>query len=151
MGDRATGEPSVDEVAGRVHSAAVHLLRAVRRVDTETGLSPARLSALSVLVFAGPRTVGELAVTEGVRSPTMSRLVAGLEVDGLVTRVASAVDRRSSTVAVTEAGRVVLLEGQRRRVALLAERLAGWEPADVALLDRAARLLEALAHDDEGA
>ena len=63
-------------VADHLHSAAIHLLRLVRRRDAETGLSPARLSALSVLVFGGPRTVGDLAADEQVRSPTMSRLVA---------------------------------------------------------------------------
>src|SRR5207253_1577300 len=83
-----------DEVADRLHSAAIHLLRLVRREDTASGLTPARLSALSVLVFGGPRTVGELAAAEQVRSPTMSRLVAGMESDGLVERRPSTDDRR---------------------------------------------------------
>src|SRR5258708_32539206 len=70
---------AVDALADRLHSAAIHLLRRVRSQDTVTGEGPARLSALSVLVFSGPKTLGELAAAEQVKPPTMSRIVAGLE------------------------------------------------------------------------
>ncbi len=141
----ASGEPA--EVADRLHSAAIHLLRLVRREDTASGLSPARLSALSVLVFGGSRTVGELAAAEQVRSPTMSRLVTEMEGDGLVERHSSPQDRRAVVVRATEAGRQAVQEGRRRRVAALAERLRDLPPADVELLDRAARLMEQVASD----
>ena len=72
------------EVADRLHSAAIHLLRRIRKVDEASGLSAARLSALSVLVFGGATTVGALARAEQVSAPTMSRLVSGLERDGFV-------------------------------------------------------------------
>ena len=65
-------------VADRLHSAAIHLLRRVRKQDEASGVGPAQLSALSVLVFAGPKTFGELAAAEQVKPPTMSRIVAGL-------------------------------------------------------------------------
>src|SRR5207237_10672979 len=71
-------------VAERLHSAAIHLLRKVRKQDTATGEGPARLSALSVLVFGGPTTLGQLAAAEQVKPPTMSRIVAGLKRNGLV-------------------------------------------------------------------
>ncbi len=61
--------PTHHAVADRLHSAAIHLLRRLRRTDEATGLSPARLSALSVVVYAGPRTLGELAGIEQVRPP----------------------------------------------------------------------------------
>ena len=64
--------------ADRLHLAAIHLLRNVRASDVETGLSPARLSALSVLVFGGARTITQLAAAEQVRLPTMSGIVRGL-------------------------------------------------------------------------
>ena len=63
-------------VADRLHSAAIHLLRRVRQQDVATGEGPARLSALSVLVFGGPKTLGELAAAEQVKPPTMSRIVS---------------------------------------------------------------------------
>lgn len=131
-----------EEVADRLHSAAVHVLRLVRREDVATGLSAARLSALSVLVFGGDRTVGELAAAEQVRSPTMSRLVAEMEREGLVRRQASAADGRAVVVSATGEGRRVLHEGRRRRVAALAERVAGLDGEDVALLGRAAEVME---------
>ena len=67
----------VDAVADRLHSAAIHLLRRLRVEDEALGISAPRLSALSVLVFAGPRRVGELAEAEQVEPPT--RLVDGME------------------------------------------------------------------------
>ena len=67
--------PDVLAVADRLHSAAIHLLRRVRKQDVATGEGPARLSALSVLVFGGPKTLGELAAAEQVKPPTMSRIV----------------------------------------------------------------------------
>src|SRR5215510_2711526 len=93
------------DVAGRLHSAAIHLLRVARTVDAESGLSPARLSAMSVLVFAGPRTVGGLAEVEGVRSPTMTQLVNGLADDGLVRKRAVREDGRRVVVEATPAGK----------------------------------------------
>jgi DNA-binding MarR family transcriptional regulator len=134
-----------EEVADQLHSAAIHVLRTVRREDVLTGLSPARLSALSVLVFGGPRTVGELAAAEQVRSPTMSRLVAEMEAEGLVERRPSPEDRRAVVVSATDAGRRTMAEGRRRRVAALSDRLRRLPAADVALLEQAAALMEGLA------
>src|SRR2546422_3455480 len=67
------------DVADRLHSAAIHLLRHVRKQDVATREAPARLSALSVLVFGGPVTLGQLAAAEQVKPPTMTRIVTGLE------------------------------------------------------------------------
>src|SRR2546425_5928463 len=80
--------PATDPVhiADRLHSAAIHLLRRLRLRDSESGVGPAQLSALSVLVFGGPRSLSELAEAEQVKPPTMSRIVAGLERAGLVKR-----------------------------------------------------------------
>src|SRR2546427_8806199 len=74
------------EVADRLHSAAIHLLRHVRKQDVATREAPARLSALSVLVFGGSVTLGQLAAAEQVKPPTMTRIVTGLESSGLAER-----------------------------------------------------------------
>ena len=73
-------------VAERLHAAAIHLLRRLRRQDDAMGLTPARASALSIMVFGGRVTIGQLAQAEQVSAPTMTRLVVGLERDGLVRR-----------------------------------------------------------------
>jgi DNA-binding MarR family transcriptional regulator len=115
----------VDAVADRLHSAAIHLLRRLRVEDEALGISAPRLSALSVLVFAGPQRIGQLAHVEQVEPPTMTRLVDGLERDGYVSRSPDPDDARAVLVAATDRGRAALLEGRRRRVeafsALLAE------------------------------
>jgi DNA-binding MarR family transcriptional regulator len=130
------------DVADQLHSAALHLVRMVRTVDSEMGLSPARASALSVLVFGGPRTVGALAEAEGVRSPTMTRLVNGLESDGLVRRGAAADDRRQVVVEATAAARRLLEDGRRRRVSLLDELLADVDADGLEVLRRAAVMMD---------
>ncbi len=76
--------PETLAAADRLHSAAIHLLRRVRLQDAAAGVGPAQLSALSVLVFAGPKALGELAAAEQVKPPTMSRVVAGLKRSRLV-------------------------------------------------------------------
>jgi DNA-binding MarR family transcriptional regulator len=130
------------EIADQLHSAALHLVRMVRSVDAGMGISPARASALSVLVFGGPRTVGALAEAEGVRSPTMTRLVDGLEADGLVRRRPGDDDRRQVVVEATPAASSLLHDGRGRRVALLEELLADVEADDLDVLRRAAALME---------
>ena len=102
-------------LAERLHSAAIHLLRRLRAEDDASGLTAPRLSALSVLVFGGPRTVGELARAEQVRAPTISRLVAGLERDGLVRRERDPDDARVQRIRATRAG-----EAARRGTAVVA-------------------------------
>ncbi|HET7248436.1 MAG TPA: MarR family transcriptional regulator [Gemmatimonadales bacterium] len=143
MTERAS-PPAPAVVADRLHSAAIHLLRALRREDRALGVGPAKLSALSVLVFGGPRSIGALARAEQVRLPTMSRLVAALERDGLATRTPDPEDGRASRVHPTARGRSVLRQGRARRVATLARRLEQLPEADRALLSRAAELIEGL-------
>src|SRR5919108_2102253 len=101
-------KPDPEDVAGALHSAAIHVLRAVRAADKEAPIGPAQLSALSVLVYGGPRTVGALAAAEQVRSPTMSGIVAALERRGLVRREPHGRDRRSSVLHATRRGRALL-------------------------------------------
>jgi len=132
------------ELADRLHSAAIHLLRGVRREDAAAGLPPAQLSALSVVVFGGPLTVGALAAAEQVRSPSMTRVVTALEAAGLVTREPHPGDARATLVAATAAGRGLLLAGRRRRVRVLEQRLAALEPAERDALTRAIGALEAV-------
>jgi DNA-binding MarR family transcriptional regulator len=130
------------EIADRLHSAAIHLLRRVRKVDEATGLSAARLSALSVLVFGGPATVGALARAEQVSAPTMSRLLSGLERDGFVVREADEGDARAVRVRATAKGTRVLQQGRQRRVAELVDLLDGLSSEELRTLGSAAEIME---------
>src|SRR5262245_38357726 len=134
----------LDEVADRLHSAAIHLLRRVRRVDEAIGIGPARASALSVVVFGGPLSLGALAAAEQVTPPTMSRIVAGLEEDGLVRREVDPKDRRSVLLRATPKGVRMMQEGRRRRVAALAETLRKLTTEELAIVGRAVGVLERL-------
>src|SRR6266478_4452928 len=126
---RLPGGPAF-ETADRLHSAAIHLLRRLRVRDRESGVGPAQLSALSVLVLGGgPRSLGELAEAEQVRPPTMSRIVAGLVRAGLVRR-GKTEDGRRVRLEATAKGTRMLQEGRRRRVESLAEALSSLSKED---------------------
>jgi DNA-binding MarR family transcriptional regulator len=131
-----------EDVADRLHSAAIHLLRRAAEEDRGDGLSRARLSALSVVVFRGPLTLGELAAAEGVRSATMTGIVNGLEREGLVRRRPHGSDRRAVQVEATASGRRLLERARAQRIALVASKLGDLSQAELDLLDRAAELLE---------
>jgi DNA-binding MarR family transcriptional regulator len=129
-------------LADRLHSAAIHLLRRLRREDDASGLPAPQLSALSVIVFGGPITLGALAAAEQVRPPTISKLIATLEEAGLVEREIDATDRRIVRVKATARGTRLLQEGRTRRVASLAAALAELPSTDRATLARAVPVLE---------
>lgn len=129
------------EVADRLHSAAIHLLRRLRVRDRESGIGPAQLSALSVLVFGGPRSLGELADAEQVRPPTMSRIVAGLERAKLVRRQATR-DGRRVRLNATAKGVKMLREGRQRRVRSLADAIATLEKDEIRLLGQCTVVLQ---------
>jgi DNA-binding MarR family transcriptional regulator len=114
----------------------------VRREDPVTGVPPAQLSALSVLVFGGPRTLGELAAAEQVRPPTMTRVVQGLEAAGLVRRVRDADDGRVRRLQPTPKGRRVMQRGRERRIANLATLLGRLSAGEVRCVREAAELVE---------
>jgi DNA-binding MarR family transcriptional regulator len=114
----------VEDMADRLHSTAIHLLRQVRVQDAATGLAPARLSALSVLVFGGAMSLNKLAQAEQVRPPTMSRIVDALESEGLIRRTVNPQDRRAVVLEATEKGAAILWQGRKRRVRFLAKHLS---------------------------
>lgn len=138
---RLAGGPAF-ETADRLHSAAIHLLRRLRVRDRESGVGPAQLSALSVLVLGGgPRSLGELAEAEQVRPPTMSRIVAGLVRAGLVRR-GKTEDGRRVRLEATAKGTKILQEGRRRRVDSLAQALLSLSQEEQHKLGEFTELLE---------
>ena len=116
----ARGTSTPDELADRWHSLAIQLLRRLRSEDVKAGLTGPRISALSVIVFAGPITLGDLAAAEQVKPPTMTRLVRALEQAGLVKREGDRNDRRIVRLRATPRGEHVLQAGRTRRVKKLA-------------------------------
>jgi DNA-binding MarR family transcriptional regulator len=130
------------EAADRFHSAAIHALRHVRREDPDTGLSAARLSALSVLVFGGPRTLGELAAAEQVRPATMTRIAQSLVEEGYARRHGDPTDGRVARLSATPKGRKVMQRGRERRVESLARLLGRLTPKEVTRIREAADLVE---------
>ena len=144
---RIAPRPDVLAVADRLHSTAIHLLRRVRRQDTLSGEGPARLSALSVLVFAGPKTLGELATAEQIKPPTMSRIVSGLARTRLVEISADPHDARRLSIRATAKGTRLLQKARRRRIADLASHLDTLPQDTLFRLGEAAEILRRLLAD----
>ena len=121
-------------MAEQLHAASLRLSRRLRAQDRSLGISAARLSALSLLVAAGPMRVGDLADAEGVEPPTMTRLLDGLARDALVTRGPDPADRRATLVHATAAGARAMRRDRGRRVDALARGIASLDAADLATL-----------------
>jgi len=138
----------LEDTAERLHAVAIHLLRRLRKVDQASGLSGPRLSALSVVVFAGPLTLTQLAAAEQVKPPTMTRLVQALQREGLVRRLADPKDGRVAQVAATAKGRHILLKGRERRVAMLVGLLSSVGPRQQAEIANALGSLEEVARTE---
>jgi DNA-binding MarR family transcriptional regulator len=148
--NRSPGATAVQEVADRLHSASIHLLRRAAREDAGSGLSASRLSALSVIVLRGPLTVGELATAERVSQPTITRTLQGLEAARLISRHPDPADRRVVRVRATASGARLLHRARRRRVAALAARFGSLSRRELATLSTAAGIIErAVARDHE--
>ena len=133
-------------MADRLHAAAIHLLRRLRVDDEALGISAPRLSALSVLVFAGPMRIGALAQLEQVEPPTMTRLVDAMERDGYVERAPDPEDRRAVIVRPTPKGTRALKQGRAQRVEALAAGLRTLSPDQLSILARGVEVLERVVH-----
>jgi len=131
----------LEEVSRSLHSVAIHLLRNLRVQDSALGIGLSQLSALSVLVFGGPRSLRDLAKAEQVRPPTMSRIVDALVDEGLVKREVNSSDRRSVTISPTQRGVHVMQEGRARREKPLFELLKRLGLDEVRIVQRATEIL----------
>jgi len=131
--------------ASDLNSAAIHLLRALRATDRAAGLTPARLSALSVLVFGGPSPLGRLARTEDVAGPTMTRIVDGLCDLGLAERRPHPDGGRLVLVAATAEGERVMRAARQARIDTIVAALRALPAADRAAIAAASPALLRLA------
>ncbi len=137
----------LEEFASRLNSLSIHLVRRTRAADTALGIPPGQLSALSVLVFGGEHTIAQLSEAEQVTSPTMTRIVDGLEQASLAERHPHPRDRRATLVRATPKGRRVMERGRQRRIDVLTLLLGRLSDEDLKTVGRAvgalARALEA--------
>lgn len=140
-----TAPRSFSEVASALNSGAIHLLRSLAAVDRLANLTPARLSALSVVVFVGPRSLGALAAAEGVAGPTMTRIVDGLVAAGLAERRPDPADGRAVLIAPTAAGEELMRAAAGRRILAVATAISELPAIDQRRLVAAAGLLDLLA------
>ena len=134
------------ELASRLRLAVTRLARRLR-TQSPGELSPSQLATLSSVERLGPLTLGELSNAERVKPPTMTKIVACLEEQGLVSRTVDRSDRRVARVETTPAGHRFLDSSRKQKDAYLAERLRSLDPADRVTLQNAARVLERFLED----
>lgn len=132
------------QLANDLHSAAIRLLRLVRSEDRLSGIGPAQLSALSVLVFAGSMSPARLAEAEQVSAPTMVRILRGLIAQALATSSPDPTDGRKLRVSATAKGQRVMFRVREKRVQKLAALLSEQPAAQRAQLADALEILQRL-------
>jgi DNA-binding MarR family transcriptional regulator len=145
VGATAAG-PRIDPLAEPLHRGALRLLRLLKQEDAAIGVSAARLSALSVLVFGGPCSLGARAEAEQVSAPTMTRLVQELAAVGLVRRQADSMDARRVRLAATPAAVRLMHGGRDGRLVALSRGLATLTQPERAALAAATEPLLRLVH-----
>ena len=139
-------EISLPELASSLRIRVMRLSRNLRR-QAGTGLSASLLSALTTVERNGPMTIGTLADAEQVKPPTMTKVVASLVEQGLVTRDSDPLDGRVAWVMATPEGRSLLRRTRRRSDAYLATLLRSLDREELLVLERASRLLERLTEE----
>jgi DNA-binding MarR family transcriptional regulator len=143
-----TTEVDIAEVAARLRLSSTRLARRLRQ-QAGTGHTPSQLSALATIDHHGPLTLGALADHERVAPPSITKVVAKLEADGLVVRATDADDRRVQRVSTTRAGRNLIAETRRRKTTWLTARIRELPPDEQARLVAALDVLDHLAIQDD--
>jgi DNA-binding MarR family transcriptional regulator len=136
---------TVAALAGRLRIAAGRIARDGSAQTQADGMTPSRIAALSVLATHGPQRMGELAERMAISAPTVSRLVECLGERGLVERVPDPDDHRATQVRLSAAGTARLTALRERGTGLIADRIAGLSPAELAALAAAMDVLERIA------
>jgi DNA-binding MarR family transcriptional regulator len=141
--------------AGLASSLRVSVARLHRRLRTENAPDPqvsvGGIAVLAQLSREGERTIGQLAATERVQPPSMTRTITSLEQAGLVARHPHPTDGRQVMIRLAPAGEELLVAERRRRDAWLACRLRELAPKERAILRQAAPILERLSHSGANA
>ncbi|HJR96278.1 MAG TPA: MarR family transcriptional regulator [Actinomycetota bacterium] len=143
--------PPVADLASLASRLRLSVFRASRtlRRESQAGISPSMLAALSTIDRHGPITAGEVALHEQVRKPTVTRILAGLVDEGLIERTTDPLDRRVAWVQLTPAGRAMMRNVRRRSDRFLARRLRSLDPSDLVTLERAAEILDRVTEQEE--
>ena len=132
-----------EELAPRLRWAITRMARRLRQ-EAGTSLGPSQVAALATVERHGPLSPSELADREGIKRPTVTRIVGHLEAAGLVERVKDPEDGRASILSATPEARTLLKNLRARKTAYLAKRLAVMDAEDRRTLERAAALLEGM-------
>lgn len=142
----ATIDTSLTDSASRLRMAIVRTARRLRQeaAGAVGELTPTAAAALATVERHGPLTPSELAGIERVQRPTATRTLRILAEAGLVARAPDPEDGRSALLSITAAGRERLRRLRGRKNAYLARRMRDLPAEDVAILERAAAILEGI-------
>ena len=145
-----TSEPARgdERLAAELRLAVMRLARRLRQ-QAPADVTPSMLSALTVVERLGPITLGDLAGFERVRPPTMTRIVARLEEDGLVEREPDESDGRITRLTLTSDGQKLIARNRTRKDAYLADRLRRLSPRERLQLQAGVGLIQRLLDEED--
>ena len=143
--DETQPEESQPELAGRLRLSVIRLSRRLRSQRSEETITLTQLSALYTLGSCRAMTPSELAASERVRPPSMTRVISSLEEAGLVSRRQHPTDGRQSIIELTTAGADLLAEEASARERWLDKRLAELTEQEREILSRATEIIDRVA------
>ena len=143
--DETQLEEGQPELAGRLRLSVIRLSRRLRSQRSEETITLTQLSALDTLGSCQAMTPSELAASERVRPPSMTRVISSLEEAGLVSRRQHPTDGRQSIIELTTAGADLLAEEASARERWLDKRLAELTEDERDTLSRATEIIDRVA------
>ncbi|HJU51987.1 MAG TPA: MarR family transcriptional regulator [Acidimicrobiia bacterium] len=131
------------ETAARLRLAVARLQRLLRSQEMG-GLSLTEASCLAVIGRRGPMPLNEIATSEHLSAPSVTKTITRMEEAGLIDRLTDPTDRRVSLVTLSRKGRALLDQIRSRRNAFLLLRLQALSPSDLEAVEQALPILERL-------
>jgi DNA-binding MarR family transcriptional regulator len=132
-----------NETAARLRRAITRMNRRLRH-SSLGGISPAQASLLESIEKRTNPSLGDLAVAEQMKPPSVTRLVQTMQEAGLIVCVPDPDDRRCTRVQLSVQGRKEIAAIRRRKTEFLEQKLVSLSESDQRKAEDLAAFLERL-------
>ncbi len=137
-----------DPLVAQIRRGATRLSRRLRFERPADSLSLTKLSVLAHLHRGDAVTPGEIAAADWLQPQSLTRVLAELETDGLITRTRDTYDRRQFVLDLTAEGAAALAADMGARDRWLAEAMRGLSETERQVLYLAGKLMDRLSEPD---
>jgi DNA-binding MarR family transcriptional regulator len=142
-------EVDPSDVAPVLRAGVLRLARRLRVQRDRSALSNAKVAVLSHLAREGESTPARISRDERQQPQSLTRVLAELEVDGLIDRRPDPDDGRQRVLRLTEPGQAALHADMTLRDRWLTDAITGLPPTELGVLALAAGIIERIGDPDE--